>query len=141
MAPSDLPADFNLLAGEEVVWKGRMSWKANWWLFVFGILTIWLLIGVVFIIVAVLRVISSYYVITNKRIFSKYGLIGRSVYEIRNETITGYIIRQGIIGRMLNYGDVIISTPGQIAGTTIFVGVSDPMKVRAIIEDTLSRSK
>ena len=135
----NIPADFGLLRGERIVWYGRLSWRANWFLILLGLLTIWILgLGLIFFLIAFLRVKSSEYIITNKRVYSKYGLIGRRVFEIRNEEITGYIVNQGIIGRILNYGDVIISTPGQVAGTSFFVGVHDPMRIRSILEEVIS---
>jgi DNA-binding Lrp family transcriptional regulator len=73
--------------------------------------------------------------------YTKYGLIGRRVFEIRNEWITSVIARQGFISRILNYGDLVYSTPGQYAGSVAMIGVSDPMHVRTIVEDVLRRFK
>jgi uncharacterized membrane protein YdbT with pleckstrin-like domain len=69
----------------------------------------------------------------------KYGIISRRVFEIRNEWITSIEIRQGLMGRMLNYGDTIISVPGHYLGTVAMFGVSDPLHVKAVIDDVLRR--
>jgi hypothetical protein len=42
---------------------------------------------------------------------------------------------------MLNYGDVVISVPGHIVGTAAMEGVSDPLRVKALLDDVLRRFK
>jgi uncharacterized membrane protein YdbT with pleckstrin-like domain len=129
------------MENERPYWYDRLSWKANWLLILLGLLTIWILIGIIFLIIAYLRVKSTEYFITSHRIYVKYGIIGRKVFEIKNEWITGVIVRQGFFQRILNYGDLIYSTPGQYAGSILMIGVSDPMHIRTIVEDALSKFK
>jgi uncharacterized membrane protein YdbT with pleckstrin-like domain len=138
----NIPSDFALMEGERPYWYGRLSWKANWPLILLGLLTIWFFgLGIIFFIIAFLRVRSTEYFITSHRMYTKYGLIGRRVFEIRNEWITSVIVRQGFVSRILNYGDLVYSTPGQYAGSVAMIGVSDPMHVRTIVEDVLRRFK
>jgi len=99
------------------------------------------IISIILLIIAALRVYSSEYFMTNKRIYVKYGIISRHVMEIKNEWITGTALTQGFIGRILNYGNVVLSTPGQYAGSVVMIGVSDPMNIRTKVEDILRRSK
>ena len=135
-----IPSGFTLMPNEIPYWYGKMSWKANWLLILLGIATIWIFgLGIIFLLIAFLRVVGSEYFVTSHRIYVKYGIIGRSVFEIRNEWITGVMVHQGFMGRLLNYGDLIISTPGQYAGSVVIVGVSDPMHFRTIVEDILRR--
>ena len=61
--------------------------------------------------------------------------------DIKIEWITNIFVQQGIFGRILNYGNIGISSPGEHAGAIGFVGVSDPAGVKAIIEDTLTKYK
>ncbi|MEM2614739.1 MAG: PH domain-containing protein [Nitrososphaerota archaeon] len=95
----------------------------------------------IFFIIAFLRVKTTEYFVTSHRVYVKYDLVGRRVFEIKNEWITGVIVRQGFIPRILNYGDVIYSTLGQYAGSVVMSGVSDPMHIRTIVEDVLRRFK
>ena len=105
-----------------------------------GIATILIsVLGILFLLIAFLRVAGSEYFVTSHRIYVKYGIIARSVFKIKNERITGTMIRQGFIGRVLNYGDLIISTPEQYAGSVLIRGVSDSMHFRTIVEDILRR--
>lgn len=138
----DIPSGFTLMEGEKPYWYGRMSWKANWFLILLGLLTIWIFgIGIIFFIIAFLRIRGTEYFITNQRMYVKYGLVARRVSEIKNEWITGVFVRQGFIQRLLNYGDLVYSTPGQYAGSVVMIGVSDPMHIRTIVEDALKKFK
>lgn len=84
---------------------------------------------------------TSEYFISNKRIYFKRGLISRVMNDIKIEWVTNIFVQQGIFGRLLNFGNIGISSPGERAGAIGFVGVSDPMTVKAIIEDTLAKYK
>jgi uncharacterized membrane protein YdbT with pleckstrin-like domain len=151
------------MENERPYWHGRLSWKANFgyvfWgvvLLIAGIATAALsfrfipilvvgifliLIAIILFVVAVVRVISTEYFVTSHRVFTKYGIVSRKVFEIKNEWITGAMVKQGFIARSLNYGDIIISTPGQYAGSVVMIGVSDPMHVRTIVEEALRKYK
>jgi len=142
MSNVKVPSGFGLVEGEAPYWYGRMSWKANWALLLLGILTIWIYgLGIIFFILAALRVYSTEYFITNRRIYVKYGLISRHVMEVKLEWVTGTNVAQGFIGRILNYGNVILSTPGQYAGSVVMIGVSNPMHIRTIVEDLIRKYK
>jgi hypothetical protein len=104
--------------------------------------------GALFIIIAfvvilniVLAIVSTEYFISSHRVYVKYGIIARRVFEIKNEWITTAAVRQGVMGRMLNYGDLLISVPGHYLGSVAMYGVSDPLHVKAIVDDTLRRFK
>ncbi|MEM3958675.1 MAG: PH domain-containing protein, partial [Thermoproteota archaeon] len=91
-----IPSGFTLVEGERPYYYARLSWKANWLLILLGILTIWVFgFGLIFFIIAFLRVKATEYFITSHRMYTKYGLIGRRVFEIKNEWITGVMVRQG----------------------------------------------
>jgi hypothetical protein len=158
-----IPAGFSLIEGEKPVWHGRMSWKANWPLILFSMFwwatAIFILVtlpfrslpasfldsiyifglgpGLLSLVLAWLNVISSEYFITNRRVYVKYGIISRKTWDLKWEWITNYFVQQGLIARILNYGDIVISTPGVGAGAAKMMGVSDPMHIKTILEETL----
>lgn len=137
-----IPAGFSLLEGEKPVWGGRMSWKSQWLLLLLGVLTIWVIgFGIVFFLLAWRRVVSTEYFATNRRVYVKYGLINRTTFDLKNEWVTSYVVKQGYIGRILGFGDLVISTPGYYTGISIMRGVSDPMHVKTILEGTLQNAK
>jgi uncharacterized membrane protein YdbT with pleckstrin-like domain len=137
-----LPSDFTLVEGEVLYWYGRLSWRANWLLILLGVVTIWIFgLGFLFFLLAYLRIKATEYLITSRRIYAKYGLVARRVFEVKLDWVTGVMARQGFIGRLCNYGDVIFSVPGHYAGSVLFVGVHDPMHLREIVEDIRRRQK
>jgi uncharacterized membrane protein YdbT with pleckstrin-like domain len=140
-----IPKDMSLTEGEIPIWFGQMSWVSRWfWILIVIICLLTRILIVIAIIIAILvsiDVLTSEYFISNKRIYFKRGLISRVLNDIRIEWITNIFVQQGIFGRILNYGNIGISSPGEHAGAIGFVGVSDPMGVKAIIEDTLTKYK
>lgn len=130
-----IPASLTLTSGEEVLWYGRRSWKSLWIWFLLGILTIWVGIGVLFFIIAIAMWYSSEYILTNKRVHSRQGLIARKTNEANFDKITDTSLSQDTIGRILNYGDVGINTAGSIGYEVIFRGVSDPKQLLGRIQN------
>ena len=47
------------------------------------------------------------FVITNKRVVAKVGLIRRVAFELHNEQMESIEISQGIVGRILNFGTLM----------------------------------
>ncbi|MBI2126198.1 MAG: PH domain-containing protein [Thaumarchaeota archaeon] len=128
------PAGIALEKGERVEWVGRMSYKANLGLLILGILTVWLfLLGLFFLVLVYLRVKSTHYALTNRKVYSKYGLIGRRVTESPISWVTDIQVNQGFLARFLSIGTLRINTPGSAGYEIVFLGISDPMNVRARI--------
>lgn len=67
-------------------------------------------------------------VLTNKRVFIKTGLIRRDTDELSREKVETISIKQGIIGRLLNYGDIEFTGTGGIKLSFHFV--KDPTEVK-----------
>jgi uncharacterized membrane protein YdbT with pleckstrin-like domain len=145
-----VPSDLVLMEGERSYWYGRRSLKSILIPFILGLIlllfgvipilgVLFIVTGIIIILRSVLAVVSTEYFISSHRIYVKYGIIVRRVFEIKNEWITTAAVRQGVIGRILNYGDILISVPGHYLGTVAMYGVSDPLHVKAILDDTLRR--
>lgn len=155
-----VPSGFSLREGERPIWYGRRSFKSVIGYIIVGLVLLFfggglaavggvaagfgvllILIAIIFFIIAPLRVVATEYFITNLRTYVKYGLVGRRVIEIQNQWITNASVSQSFLGRALNYGNVVISTPGRAWGAVVMVGVSDPMRVKQVINDVLDRNK
>jgi len=142
-----IPEDMSLTEGEIPLWFGQMSWISRWvWIliaiiFFITVNSVFMVIAVLIVMLVVIDVVTSEYCILNKKIYSKHGLISRQLNDIKIEWITNIFVKQGIFGRVLKYGDIGISTPGEHGGAIGFIGVSDPLGVKAIIEDTLMKYK
>lgn len=66
--------------------------------------------------------------ITNKRLIAKFGLISRDTIELNLSKIESVQVKQGIFGRALNYGTIIVRGTG---GTpTPIPNISDPIAFR-----------
>ena len=140
-----IPKDMSLTEGEIPIWFGQMSWVSMWLVFLIALIFVFTIIGffisVLLLVYAWIDISTSEYFISNKRIYFKRGLISRVLNDIKIEWVTNIFVQQGIVGRILNFGNIGISSPGERAGAIGFVGVSDPMGVKAIIEDTLTKYK
>jgi uncharacterized membrane protein YdbT with pleckstrin-like domain len=155
-----VPSGFSLREGERPIWYGRRSFKSVIGYIIVGLVLLFfggglaavggvaagfgvllILIAIILFIIAPLRVVATEYFITNLRTYVKYGLVGRRVIEVQNEWITDASVSQSFFGRALNYGNVVISTPGRAWGAVVMVGVSDPMRVKQVINDVLDRNK
>ncbi len=76
--------------------------------------------------------ITTEIAVTNSRLIYKRGLIARSVGEIAIDRIEGVNFLQGFLGRMLNYGRVVIRGMG--IGELILPPIADPVLFRKAID-------
>jgi uncharacterized membrane protein YdbT with pleckstrin-like domain len=155
-----VPSGLVLIEGEKPYWYGRRSFESVLVPIIFGLIllllglpmlaynrgfietiggSIFITIAVLLLLNAILAVMTSEYFVSSHRVYVKYGGISRRIFEIRLEWITGTAIKQDLIGRQLNYGDLMISVPGHYLGSVVMEGVLDPLHVKAIIEDVLRR--
>lgn len=71
-----------------------------------------LLIGGLFIAAPLIAKHTTELAITNRRIIAKFGLISRSTFELNLAKIESIRVEQSILGRILNYGDVLVIGTG-----------------------------
>ena len=135
------PSGMHLLKGEKVVFYGRKAWLSEWLWLALGILTIWIFgIGLVFFLWAFLKIYSTEYAITTKRFYCKYGLISRKVSEAHLEKITDIHISQTVIGRLLNFGSVVVHTAGSNPKELTMLDISNPKSVEKKIREYMQKS-
>lgn len=79
------------------------------------------------------------YVVTNKRVLIKYGILSRVTREFRIEKVESCDVRQGVIGRVLGYGTIIIRGVGGSGDTESYVKY--PFKFRQFIIDIIANEK
>lgn len=70
--------------------------------------------------------------ITTSRLIYKRGLVARTVGEMSIDRIEGVNVLQGIIGRILNYGRVMVRGMG--VGEVVLPPLADPISFRKAIE-------
>jgi membrane protein YdbS with pleckstrin-like domain len=69
--------------------------------------------------------------VTNQRIISKCGLIRRDTIEINMQKVESVDVQQSILGRLLNYGTVIVRGTG--GGINPLAYVSEPLPLRRAV--------
>lgn len=95
-----------------------------------GVLAVAGLLGVT---VEVLRWRSRRFLVTTEEVYHKQGLISRDVTNVRLEQIQNTTYTQSVLGRLLSYGDVRITTAGTDRSEVVFRKVADPGSVVAEI--------
>ncbi|HEX5254593.1 MAG TPA: PH domain-containing protein [Mycobacterium sp.] len=73
--------------------------------------------------------------VTNKRVIAKSGLISRRTVEQRIQKIESIRVSQGIIGRMLDYGTIMVHGTG--GATTPIRSVADPFAFKRAVESVI----
>ena len=149
----------NLKDNEKLAFKSSQSIKSLFfWSFIFGFigLVLVLLKGFViimgvsptgynlyliywsvllfFVIKNLITYFTTEYGITNTRVISKQGLIRRDIEEINLSSIESINVNQSIIGRILNYGTIIIS--GRGTSKVIFKDIDNVVEIRKLIKNT-----
>jgi uncharacterized membrane protein YdbT with pleckstrin-like domain len=124
-----------LTKGEQVIYQGKVSIWSLVPLLLLGLvfLAFWGL-GLLFWIVAAIRYFTTELAITNKRVIAKFGLISRSTIEINLQKIESIQVNQGILGRIFNFGSIVVSGAGNPQAP--IPGISSPLQFRRAFVDT-----
>jgi len=140
-----------LSQGEEIVYKANIHWfiffrpviliLAGLWLYGTSSAVIHyagialMLLGAFDLIRRLIEKAGTLYAVTNKKVILKSGIIQRDALELVLGKCEGIRISQGIAGRLLGYGSIVVTTGG---ATNTFRYVSSPMAFRRAINDQLS---
>jgi len=100
------------------------------------------LIALIWLVFRYLEWKNTIYALTDRRVIVKSGIIRINHNEAPVNNIQNVFLRQGIIGRILDYGDIYISTAG-IMGlpTIIWRWVKNPSEVVRKINAVLGKVK
>jgi uncharacterized membrane protein YdbT with pleckstrin-like domain len=141
----------NLLNGENLVYRGRLHW------IVFSLPILFLVmafpfftdggntsfIGGLFIllstltgIVSLINYSTSEFGITNKRVIVKIGFIRTSSVEVLLTKVEGIQVNQGILGRILGYGSLVVSGTGGTQDP--FHRISNPLEFRRKAQEQIA---
>ena len=141
---------------EEVAWSGRPRPHVIGWLAVpaLAIPILLVLVGrsVLSAVVGVLAWAAiSYlgyvyvknidYVVSTNYVYSKSGILGRSVTQIGLHNIQDTTLSQGIIGTYSNYGTVAFSTAGGDGTTLSYYLIDEPSTVKSTIDQQITNAR
>jgi membrane protein YdbS with pleckstrin-like domain len=143
-------------AGERLVYSTRLHWAVflplYFWLAVaFGLFVTknatGITVGAILLIFAVIPLAitsliaraTSEFAVTNKRVLIKTGWIRRHSLETLLTKIESIRVEQSVLGRMLDYGTIIISGTG--GSKEPFHKIAEPMIFRRRVQDQISVSE
>ncbi len=138
----------NLLSDEQLVYSTRKHWVIfsfpSFWtivglillmqkdiLILLGYLT--LIIALYYWIVAITTYLTSEFAVTNKRVLIKTGFTYRQTWETLLSKVATLEVKQNIIGRLLNYGTLIIQNTG--GGKDSFTIINSPLLFRRKVQE------
>lgn len=128
-----------LTKNEKVIYQGKISIWSLLPLIVLGFIFLGFFgIGLIFWVAAAIRYFTTELAITNKRVIAKFGLISRSTIEINIQKIESIQVRQGIIGRIFNFGSIVVSGAGNPQAPV--PGISSPLNFRRAFLDAQEES-
>lgn len=84
---------------------------------------------------SVIYYFNSDFVLTDRRVMSKFGLLSRETSEQRLSKVESIHVYQSLLGRVLNYGKVTVTGTGSSA--TTFGPMVDPIACKRAIEKQL----
>ncbi|MCZ7384563.1 MAG: PH domain-containing protein [Candidatus Methanoperedens sp.] len=128
--------DEHIQKDENIIYVGSPSWIGYFWGFVIALITIWtIIIPIIVIGIIYLDRSSRKYAITNKRVIGRRGIVSEDFKSSTFKHITSLRVKQGIIGKIFNFGNIIIDTSGSGSGFEfIWRYVNNPVQVKNEIE-------
>lgn len=130
---TDLPGEYYAKAWDVVVQKKGGYLKILWGLHPllrFGILGMFVL-GLYFFAHMMIVKATTEIAVTSERLIYKKGLIARMVGELNVDRIEGVSVRQGVLGRMFGYGNVIVRGMG--VGEVVLPPIESPIEFRRAV--------
>ena len=128
--------DQHIQKDEKIIYEGSPDWLGYLLGFIIAFFLIITVIGPIVIVgLIALNKLSTKYVITNKRIGKRSGILSESFKSASYKHVTSVHVRQGIIARLLGIGTIVIDTAGSGVGQDfIWLFVKNPIKVKNTIQ-------
>ena len=143
----------HLLPNERVLYKTRLHWvlfvksavvvglgvvltAVLWrvlqpaWLWYVGLAVV--AIGLVFWLIHLVELMTSEFAVTTTRLIFKVGLVARYTTELLLSKVESIGVHQGLLGRLLDYGDLTVTGTG--GAREVFHRVRDPISFRNYVQ-------
>lgn len=130
-----------LSSNENIVWQGQPRIKSIIPAVVIGIPTAVFGVGLLIIAGAYLSVKNTEYIVSNKGLYVKKGILSRSVQKIGFDKVQNISFSQGILGNHFGYGNIEISTAGGSGVEMRFRSIRDPKQVQEKINDLMKETQ
>lgn len=159
MAPQAAQAP-GVTAKEETMWRGTPSWLLVFGKIIRAVIVaivlplidyfgrdflaqyaniVWIIIGIIIlwqlveVVIALTRLRTTLYTITNQRVTIEKGVASKTVEDIDLRYIDDTQFTQSLIQRMLGIGSVMIISSDKMVPAYVLRGIKDPRNVRELI--------
>lgn len=119
--------------GERILYEAHYHWTYTLAAWVFTLTVIGAIWGIPMLIASY----TTEIVVTSRRFVKKTGLIVRRAEELSLDRIEEVNLRQSVLGRLLNYGDLTVRGTGE--GVIDLVMVDDPIRLRRELQSADTR--
>jgi len=105
--------------------------------------SIWVTAGFAFLVAALFleRIIyillqwyNERYLITNRRVMVVSGVINKNCSDSALEKVNDVLLKQSVLGRIMNFGDVEILTASEL-GVNLFKNIAGPVRFKTVMLD------
>lgn len=143
--------DKHLMTGEKIIYQTKLNWTEylkGFVIMLIGLLFIsvsgafggiLIFFSLIFLGMTYLKIKSSEFAVTDKRVLIKVGILKTQSLETMLNKVEGIHVEQGIIGKMVNSGSIIVKGTG---GTNNpFPNIDKPYEFRTAVNEQISNLK
>jgi uncharacterized membrane protein YdbT with pleckstrin-like domain len=129
-----------LVKDEKLVRLGHISLWSLWHLIALGVILLPAFgLGLIVLVQAYVRYKTTELAITTKRVIVKHGFVRRRTIEININKVESIQVDQEILGRLFNFGTLVISGAGNPQAPV--AGISNPMEFRRAFIEAQDQAK
>ena len=130
--------DESLAADETIIRRG--NWPGIFWFGAWAALLLLgiIVVGVVIFAIAAIKMKTTDFAVTNRRVILKRGWLNRRTHELAVESVEGVSLDQSLIARLFGYGRVVVTGTGD--AVIAFPPMADPVAFRRAIESARAES-
>lgn len=121
---------------EETVKEGKISIATLIIRLIIDLFAMCILIGFVWFIKDLIKFFTTKLIITNKRVNGKTGLINTNELDSPLNKINGVQVKQGLFGKIFNYGTVSITTASTVFN---FDYIDKPNEFKTILNNQIEK--
>jgi uncharacterized membrane protein YdbT with pleckstrin-like domain len=137
---ADIDLDWLTLEDDEsILWASTPHKYSVVPAFIVGIPLSLVLIGVPILAAAYLQYRNTNYVVTDRGLYSKRGILSRDVQQIGFDKVQNISYSQSALGSSFGYGSVDVSTAGGSGVELQFRSIPDPASVQELIAREVDR--
>jgi uncharacterized membrane protein YdbT with pleckstrin-like domain len=132
--PDEMDLDWLTLEdGESIEWASTPHRYSVLPGFAVGIPLSIVLVGIPILVATYLQYTNTNYVVTNRGLYSKRGILSRDVQQIGFDKVQNISYSQSALGSSFGYGSVDVSTAGGAGVELRFRNIPDPASVQELI--------